>query len=182
MIRGERVILRSMEKTDLPHLHKLRQNVELMTAAQGYWVPKSFEKLLERFDMKFREPDQSWFAIQIDDKVVGDIALQFVDRRSQASAFGMSIVDPDYVGKGYGREALGLFLDWAFDDQNFRRVWLGVWSTNTRAIRAYEACGFKIEGVQREHIFFQGQYVDNIMMGLLRHEWHAHKAKKAKKA
>ena len=81
-----------------------------------------------------------------------------------------SIGDKDYWGRGYGREAVSLLLDYAFRVRNLRRVWLEVHAANERAIRAYKACGFVEEGRMREHVWLAGRYVDNVIMGVLREE------------
>lgn len=66
---------------------------------------------------------------------------------------------------------MGLLLDYAFRLRNLSRVWLEVYAGNERAIRAYTACGFVEEGRMREHIWLNGRYVDNVLMGVLRKEW-----------
>jgi len=78
---------------------------------------------------------------------------------------------PEYWGRGYGREAVRLILDYAFRVRNFRRVWLETHAANERAIRAYKACGFVEEGRMRQHVWLAGRFVDNIIMGVLREEW-----------
>nr|WP_267901880.1 GNAT family protein [Brevibacillus parabrevis] len=54
---------------------------------------------------------------------------------------------------------------------NLNRVQLDTWSGNTRAIRAYEKCGFVVEGRLRQNEYVNGQYYDTIMMGILREEF-----------
>ncbi len=50
-------------------------------------------------------------------------------------------------------------------------MWLEVHASNERAIRAYRSCGFVEEGRMREHIWLDGRYLDNVLMGVLRDEW-----------
>jgi RimJ/RimL family protein N-acetyltransferase len=66
---------------------------------------------------------------------------------------------------------VGLLLDYAFRIRNFRRVWLEVHAANERAIRAYQACGFVEKGRMREHVWLDGRYVDNVIIGVMREEW-----------
>src|SRR5215510_14772220 len=84
---------------------------------------------------------------------------------------GDGIYDPEYVGKGYGRDAVMTLLDWSFRILNLRRVALETRGTNERAIRAYRACGFVEAGRLREHEYVDGRYVDIVAMGVLRSEW-----------
>jgi diamine N-acetyltransferase len=171
MLKGERVILRAVEREDLKRLHELERNVDLAILGGGAWQPVPFAAFEKHFEKHLTDEDKAEFVIEIDGKVVGDIELHHRDRRSRVSALGIGIYDPDYVGQGYGREALQLFLDWAFRIQNYERIWLDTWATNERAIRCYKAVGFVEEGRQRRHIYVDGQYVDQVLMGLLRDEW-----------
>jgi len=58
-------------------------------------------------------------------------------------------------------------------DTDAHRIWLGVFPDNARARRAYEAVGFKAEGVARGSAFFGGVHRDELVMALLRPEWAA---------
>jgi RimJ/RimL family protein N-acetyltransferase len=64
-----------------------------------------------------------------------------------------------------------LILDHAFHDLNLHRVGIRVLAYNTRAIRSYQRCGFLIEGREREAAFVNGQWHDDVIMGLLEHEF-----------
>jgi diamine N-acetyltransferase len=171
MLKGERVILRAVERDDIKRLHELQRNVELMMLGDGQWQPEPLAGLEKDFDKHLSDEDKAWFVIEIDGKVVGDMGLHHRNRRSQVSAFGIGIYDPEYIGQGYGREAIALLLDWAFRIQNYERICLDTWATNERAIRCYKAVGFVEEGRLRRHLYFDGQYVDVVLMGLLRSEW-----------
>ena len=86
---------------------------------------------------------------------------------------GSAIGNPDYWGKGFGREAVLLILDYGFRLRNLCRIWLTTISTNTRAVRCHEACGFVHEGAQRRHAYNNGRYVGMLNRGILREEWEA---------
>lgn len=61
----------------------------------------------------------------------------------------------------------------AFEKLNLNRGWLTVLAPNTRAIRAYEKCGFRRNGTLREESFVDGKYVDALVMGLVRSDYEA---------
>jgi RimJ/RimL family protein N-acetyltransferase len=179
MLRGKRVILRAIERADIERLHELNQQVELVLAGDGHWRPTPLAARERSFEKRLDDPDGSWFVIEADGRVIGDIELHSRDRRSGVAALGVAIYDRDYLGRGYGREAIGLLLGWAFEIQNYRRIWLTTWATNERALRCYRALGFVEEGRQRRHIFVGGEYVDVVAMGLLRDEWRARRQEAA---
>jgi hypothetical protein len=69
---------------------------------------------------------------------------------------------------GYGTEATGLVLDYAFDTVGLHRVELEVYDFNGRGQRCYEKAGFVQEGVLRESRFLDGRWVDTVVMAILR--------------
>lgn len=174
MLRGEKVVLRSVEREDLKALHDLASNVELVMLGDGVWTPSPLAAYEKDFDEHVKDEDKSDFVIEADGKIIGEVGLhRRKNRRAGVATLGILIYDPDYIGKGYGRDAISILLDWAFRIQNFRRIALDTMASNERAIRAYRACGFVEEGRLREHEYWNGRYVDVICMGILRSEWEA---------
>jgi diamine N-acetyltransferase len=177
MLRGEKVTLRAIERDDLKRLHELTSNVELELLASGSWAPWSLAAIEKDFDKHLEDPDKSEFVIEVDGKVIGTIDLQrWKNRRAGSATFGVSILDPEYLGKGHGRDAINTLLDWAFRIQNYRRIGLNTLATNERAIRCYEAVGFEHEGRERQAEYCNGEYLDVVIMGILREEWEARRA------
>ena len=127
--------------------------------------------MTEFFDELTKNKDNFGFAIEAAGTFIGDIGLYNIDRLGGTAEVGIGIGDRNYWGKGYGREAMSLIVDYGFRLQNLRRIWLEVHATNERAIRSYAAVGFVEEGRQREHAWVGGQFVDIVLMGLLRSEW-----------
>jgi len=88
----------------------------------------------------------------------------------RGTTLGIQIAAP-YRGKGYGSEAIGWTLNWAFKFAGFHRVTLEANGFNDRAQRLYERLGFVKEGVQREAIWFDGRWYDLILYGMLDSDW-----------
>jgi diamine N-acetyltransferase len=173
MLKGEKVILRAVERDDLKRLYELERNVDLVLLGDGEWQPAPLAQWEKHFDKRLDDEEQARFVIETDGVVIGGIGLHHRARRSGVTSFGIGIYDPDYLGNGYGRDAINTLLRWVFRIQNYRRIWLETSASNERAIRCYRAVGFVEEGRLREHEFFDGQYIDSIVMGLLRSEWEA---------
>ncbi|HNP72458.1 MAG TPA: GNAT family protein [Kouleothrix sp.] len=173
MLRGKRVTLRSVERDDMKRFHELERNVELVLLADGHWQPTPLAAIEKDFEKHLDREEKAWFVIEVGGVVIGGCGLHHMHRRDGSTEFGIGIYDPEYVGKGYGREAIGLLLRWAFQVENWRRVGLTTLACNERAIQCYRALGFVEEGRMREQAFFGGQYVDVLQMGMLRREWEA---------
>lgn len=174
MLKGMRVILRSVEREDLPILSAFNNDVEVELASGGDPpIPQSFARLQARYDESLRrgERDGCHFAIEADGKLIGICDLFHFDETAHTCELGIIIGDKDYWGREYGREAIRLLLQYAFQYRNQHKVWLSVNAHNVRAMRAYRACGFVEEGRQRLHVWSDGHYVDLVLMGILQDDW-----------
>ena len=78
------------------------------------------------------------------------------------------IGDKNYWSKGYGYDAMKTVMDYGFKKLKLRKIELKVFSYNKRAIKLYKKIGFLIEGRRLKSIFYNGNYYDEIEMGIFR--------------
>jgi RimJ/RimL family protein N-acetyltransferase len=176
MLRGENVTLRALRRDDLPLLCQFNNDLAVELAGGGDPpMPQPFEWLLADFEREAAAGgrDDTRFAIEVEDKCIGACGLFHFNWTSRTGELGIGIGDKDYWGIGYGKEAVGMLVGYAFQYRNLQRVWLWVHARNERAIRAYTSCGFVEEGRLRNHVWSNGQYDDAVYMGILREEWQA---------
>jgi RimJ/RimL family protein N-acetyltransferase len=173
MLTGEKVVIRALEKSDMARLQEFVNDKEMhLLADDEEYVPKSREQVEKMFENLGKDPEEVGpFGIEADSKLIGTCALHHLDKHSRACSFGINISDPDYLGRGYGRDAVSVLIDYAFVHRNLRKIWLTVYADNERAIRAYKALGFVEEGLQKEQVWNEGRYKDWLYMGLFRSAW-----------
>lgn len=82
------------------------------------------------------------------------------------------IGDPNERGKGYGKEALKLMLDYCFINLHMERVSLDYFEGNKVASALYESMGFKHEGLARNACKKDGKYYNLNLMSILRSEYY----------
>jgi RimJ/RimL family protein N-acetyltransferase len=104
---------------------------------------------------------------------VGFTTFSSLDADNGSVLFHITIGERDAWGRGLGTEATELMLAHAFERLGLHRVGLSVFSFNTRAIRAYDKAGFRVEGRIREAIRRDGRHWDEIHMGVLADDWRA---------
>jgi RimJ/RimL family protein N-acetyltransferase len=174
MLHGEKVTLRAQEREDLPIFWAHYNDLDLeLLASSGYPpTPVSMAAMVTRFNEKVAETEPNyWFTLEAEGKVIGDCALMEIDKTARTCTLGIVIGEREYWGKGYGRDAVAVIIDYGFRQLNMHRIWLDVLASNLRAIRSYKACGFREEVRLRRHIWVDGALRDAVMMGLLRAEW-----------
>jgi RimJ/RimL family protein N-acetyltransferase len=173
MLKGERVTLRALREDDFEAWYWLtNSDLEVSLMGQGRWSPRSAETARKIWsNITTSSPDELvYFAVEAQDQLIGTIGIKDIDRRSQHGWLAI-ILDAARLGQGYGRDAIGALLRWAFEIHNLRRISLETWATNERALRCYRAVGFVEEGRMRELMWVEGGYVDVVQMGILRREW-----------
>jgi len=169
MIEGKLVRLRPMTPADYPRMLEFKNDVEFELLGGGPPPrPHTLAGITEFFDNLAKDRAEVNFAIEADGKLIGDCALHSFDQRSGTAELGIGIGDRAYWGRGYGREAVALLVDWGFRLHNLRKIWLTVYASNERAVRSYQAAGFAEEGRQREHVWSAGGYEDLVYMAVFR--------------
>ncbi|MEA3349234.1 MAG: GNAT family protein [Chloroflexota bacterium] len=175
MIYGNRVRLRAVEKDDLPRFAdwlndpEVRQGLTVFLPLSQTDVEKWFEKMLERPQEERPlvieiEAEDAWVP-------VGNCGLFGLDWRLRTAEVGIFIGAKKYWNQGYGTDVVRLILRHGFNTLNLNRVFLRVHADNPRAMRAYEKAGFVHEGRMRQARFYAGEYVDVLLMSVLRSEW-----------
>ena len=172
MIQGEKVNLRRLEERDLDKELQWLNDPEVARLTQGgYSLPITRAQVQEMFKEAIRG-ERLFFAIESkDSNLIGDAALHPIDEKNRVGELLITIGEKEYWNKGYGTDAIRLVLKVAFEEVNLQKVELRVFEYNERAIRVYEKCGFKREGVRRRALFRDGRYYDQVLMGILREEF-----------
>lgn len=176
MIVGHRVRLRAIERTDIPNFVRWLNDREV---TENLLVTSPYSSAMEErwFDRQLEiSPENGQvLAIEVFENDqwlhVGNTGLHNVESINRSAEFGIFIGEKNYWNRGFGREAARLALKYGFEDLNLNRIYLNVYETNLRAIKAYQAVGFVHEGILRQAVYKHGQYINVLLMSVLRSEW-----------
>jgi RimJ/RimL family protein N-acetyltransferase len=172
VLRGEQVVLAPLRKADVETLFGWINDRHDVVSAAGYkpvheephrlWA----ESVVERADTVI-------FGIRTveDDRLVGYVQLAGIDPRARSAELRIRVGDADARGHGVGYEASGLALRHGFDDLNLRRIWAHCFATNEPVLRGADTLGFRREGLLRQNAYVAGEYVDVVVIGILRDEF-----------
>ncbi|MCE5216235.1 GNAT family N-acetyltransferase [bacterium] len=171
MLKGDKVILRAIERQDAERLHKWMNDPEVIRF-MGMRFPIS---LLAEENWVAQEHDpkkELRLAIDtLEGRHIGSCGLGHIDPYTHSAELGVCIGDKEYWSQGYGTDALVTLCAFGFTQMNLHRISLRVFAENTRGIRCYEKVGFQHEGTLREDVYKNGRYHNLLVMGILVHEF-----------
>jgi len=172
MLKGSKVYLSPIQEKDLPTLFSWINDRETVLYNAPY-QPISDLEHRSWYESLFANRDCVFFVIRriSDNQAIGSCQLHSIHPVHRNAELRIRIGEEANRGQGFGTEALRLLLKFAFDDLNLERVYVHVFATNTAAIRVYEKIGLVHEGVLRKAAYINGEYLNLIVMGILRDEY-----------
>lgn len=157
--------IRKMLKEDLSFFNETRNLVR-------NYLHNNETFTLEQTNSWFEENREDFFIIENENNMIGYFRTSNNSIKNKSIMIGADI-HPHFQGNGYAKVAYSQFLNLLFEEKGYNKVYLEVLSFNIRAKNLYEKLGFKTEGIKREEIFRDGQYLDSICMSILRREYYA---------
>lgn len=143
MYKGASVVLRPVQASDEPLLREWDNDVEL-NALMGT------EVLVDLKDHYNSWAGRNCVRLMIETKlgvVIGNVDLIRIHWRLREAELVIRIGRRDYWNRGYGTDAVKVLLRVAFCHMKLNSVYLRVYRSNARAVRCYEKCGFRKEGL-----------------------------------
>lgn len=174
LFEGRLVRLRALEPGDAETLFRHRQDTEISRRDARIQWPRSLATIRQRLENPGdgQSPDDIDLAITtLDNQLVGGIDVQSTDRRNGTFSIGIGLAERSAWGKGYAKEAMLLVLRVMFHERRFQKCNIGVYAFNVRALALYRRLGFQEEGCIRRNYFTNGEYHDEILLGMTREEF-----------
>ncbi len=182
-MRGSKIYLRPLERADVNETYRGWLNdAEVTRYMESGTFPATMHDLEKFYQQVTGSRTEVIFAIadRRSHRHIGNVKLGPINWVHRHATFGIMIGDKKFWGRGIGREATRLMVEYAFRRLNLNRVTLGVFAEHKSAVSCYEGVGFRVEGRFRQDLFQNGEYKDRVWMGLLRSEYKPLKAGKGK--
>ena len=158
-LRGERVTLRPLEDRDLDRLAEI---IREPGVAQWWGEADEPERLRDNLRM-----DGDAFVIEADGELAGWLGfVEETEPEYRSVSFDISLSER-FQGRGLGPDSLRTVIRWFATARGHHRFTIDPSVLNDRAIRAYEAVGFKPVGLMRKAELVNGEWTDGLLMDLL---------------
>lgn len=153
---------RELNRSDLPFLMAVRNSC----AKEFLHDDRCFTMTETLYWFENTQPE--FYVIWDNDKRLGYFRTS--DRSNLNIMIGADIHE-DFRNQGICYTAYMEFIPILFEKFGLNKISLEVLANNVRAIHLYEKIGFKYEGRKRQEVLRNGQFIDSLIMSILREEW-----------
>lgn len=144
------------------------------TLSSGAGMPLTPAEVKER-TAKYakRNADSAYFTVMEleSSENIGSAQLFGINHWARSAELGLWIGEKSSRGKGYGTDIVHTLLGFAFHRLNLHKIMLTVDEDNPGAMRCYEKCGFRRDGILRDEVYKNGRYCNRLLMSILDQEF-----------
>lgn len=174
ILETDRLILRPWKDDDNLDLVEGLNNLNVTKWLAAVPYPYTMDDAISFINYtKTKEKDYN-FAIVLkeNNKVIGGTQLSEINMNNLTGTGGIWISET-YWGHGYGSEAFGERIRFAFEDLGLRRIENGYFKGNEKSHKMQLKFGYKDEGVKRQKYICKATGIihDECITGLLKDEW-----------
>lgn len=170
MYHGTLVRLRASEPRDADAFYQWFNDIEA-TAGLGIRYPVTRQRQRDLVASRGRPSFAAAnFSVETHDgTLLGTCGLfDTTPAENQCAELGVALTNKAAWGRGYGTDTVRTLCRFGFEEMNLHRIELLVFAQHTAARRVYEKVGFVEEGVARKAHWGDGDWYDDVHMGLLR--------------
>ncbi|MBO9152929.1 GNAT family N-acetyltransferase [Chitinophaga sp. GCM10012297] len=172
---NDTTLLRQLRTTDAPELFRLINHCRKTLRKFLPWVDYNTneEHSLRFIELMMRKADEQEavaFGIWFNNQLCGVIDLHDWDHTLQKAEIGYWIT-PEAQGRGIVTQSCKTLIGYAFAAMRLNKVEIRFVLQNEKSAQIPIKLGFAKEGILRQSAKLHGQYVDMVVMGMLRKDW-----------
>ena len=166
----ENAWLRSLELNDLVQYRPLHHQPELEELLVGWNFPLNKAEQEKWYLSQPMKSNTQRFSFFVQDNWAGFAGLWGIDWKDRYAEIGLALA-PGNQGHGYGKKIILAISRFAFDTLNLNRIETEILGYNEASNRAFQRCGYELEGVQKKKVFKRGAYQDLNLLAILRENY-----------
>ena len=177
-VRTPRLDLRPHRAEDLEDLLVFHGDPEVTRHLP--WPVRDREQTRAALDVKLTQgvlpAPGRWLVLAVELRetghVVGEVLLKWADQAARQGELGF-VLSREHQGRGLAAEAAQAVLRLGFEDLGLHRTTAVCVAENAASARLLRRLGMQQEGHLRENVLLDGRWADQLLFGLLAHEWRA---------
>ena len=173
MLRGEFVGLRARIEAEVAVLHaELYDDVAMRSRADGRpWRPIASGPAAPHAVVELTDDVAIFSVVQLaDGELAGEALLWGIDLHNRTAHIGLGL-RPMFRGRGLGADAVKVLCNYGFTVRGLHRLQVETLADNAAMKAAAKKSGFVQEGTLRGASWLEGEFADEMILGLLVSEW-----------
>lgn len=169
-LKGKHIYLRALEPEDLDFVFEVEndENIWELSNTQTPYSKFLIKKYLKNAQQDIYEAKQLRLAISdYDEKTLGLIDVFDFDPKNKRAGIGIVITDINKRKKGLGKEALGLLINYCFNQLNLHQLYCNVSEENIKSLNLFEGKGFTKIGLKKDWNFTNEGFKDECLLQLI---------------
>ena len=169
-IHKNNVKLCKLERFDIPSLIDLKNESWFGTHKISILNRQDQDRWFEKISDSHN--DLVLTAYHVDDicRRIGIFKIFNIDWMNRSCEIGQDIFK-DYRGQGFGYKIVEAGIDFCFEILNMNRLNAEVLENNLASKKTLLNGGFVMEGTKRKAVHKCGQYLDSLVLGVLKEDW-----------
>ena len=135
-----------------------------------YDLPLTITGTKKWFQSLSGRTDRIDLTILSDDNVAGFIGLLSIDNKNKKAEYYIC-VDHGFAGRGIGKTASKLLIDYAFTELDLNKIYLYTEQDNIPAQKLFEKIGIKQEGLLKDDIIYNGRKINRYAYGICKEDY-----------
>ncbi len=176
MLRAGKVGLRARDEADVAVLHdELYEDIATRARADSRpWRPISAGSAASPYAVGEPRDDLACFSVVelASGELAGEALLWAIDLHNRTAHLGVSL-RPAFRGRGLGADVVVALCEYGFAVRGLHRLQVETLASNTAMIRAAARAGFVREGSLRRSAWVNGEFADEVVLGMLTTDWRA---------
>lgn len=182
---GKRISLHGLRSEDLKEgapYYEWLDDLSLDLYTERSYFPNNPARMADYYNRACQNRDLLLLGIYDNEtgKHVGNITLSDINWINRNAYIAYLLGDKTVTGRGYVTDACIMLMYYGFTKLNLERIHGGVSSRHPASQRVCEKVGLIVEGRRRNHLYRNGEFSDDIIVGALRHEWMEEYGKRAR--
>ncbi len=170
VLTGEKIILRAREARDVAVLDVgLYNDVTTRSRADSRpWRPMPPGSVMSPYAPTDPSDEVAMFSIveRSSGDLAGEALLWGIDLHSRGAHVGLALLPP-FRGRRLASDVLGVLAWYGFTVRGLHRLQIETLASNTAMLNAARRAGFAHEGTLSESAWVLGDYVDEVVLGLV---------------
>jgi RimJ/RimL family protein N-acetyltransferase len=175
-LTSERLVLRRFRPEDLDAFVAYRSDpgVARYQSWEAPYPRSQARQFLQELEAIHPDTPGEWFqfavALRATDRLIGDCAAHVPADDPRQAEIGFTLA-PEHQGHGYATEAVRRLLRYLLIERGKHRVSATCDDRNTRSAAVLERVGMRREGHLVESTWSKGEWTNDLLYAVLRHEW-----------